>query len=97
MPSPANLPNPGIELGSPAVQADSLLTELSGKPITAKGGVLNKHAGKQHIKGYDGASLVAQWWRVCLPMQETWVRSLVREDPTYHGIGPCATTIGSVI
>ena len=26
------------------------------------------------------ASLVAQWWRI-LPVQETWVRSLSREDP----------------
>ena len=27
-----DLPNPGIELGSPALQVDSLSTELSGKP-----------------------------------------------------------------
>ena len=27
-PSPEDLPNPGIEPGSPALQADSLLTEL---------------------------------------------------------------------
>ena len=27
-PSPGDLPNPGIEPGSPALQADSLLTEL---------------------------------------------------------------------
>ena len=32
-----------------------------------------------------GASLVAQWLRVCLPMQETRVRALVREDPTCRG------------
>ena len=32
-PSPADLPDPGIELGSPALQVDSLPTELSGKPI----------------------------------------------------------------
>ena len=31
-PSPGDLSNPGIKLGSPALQADSLLTELSGKP-----------------------------------------------------------------
>ena len=31
-PSPADLPQPGTEPGSPALQADSLLTELSGKP-----------------------------------------------------------------
>ena len=31
-PSPRDLPNPGIELGSPALQVDSLSTELLGKP-----------------------------------------------------------------
>ena len=30
-PSPGNFPNPGIEPGSPALQADSLPTELQGK------------------------------------------------------------------
>ena len=30
--SPGDLPNPGIELVSPAMQADSLPTELPGKP-----------------------------------------------------------------
>ena len=32
-----------------------------------------------------GASLVAQWLRIRLPMQGTWVRSLVQEDPTCRG------------
>ena len=31
-PSPADLPDPGTKLGSPATQADSSPTELSGKP-----------------------------------------------------------------
>ena len=31
-PSPRDLPNPGIEPGTLALQADSLLTELQGKP-----------------------------------------------------------------
>ena len=31
-PFSGNLPDPGIELGSPALQVDSLPTELSGKP-----------------------------------------------------------------
>ena len=30
--SPADLPDPGIKSGSPALQEDSLPTELSGKP-----------------------------------------------------------------
>ncbi|KAJ8791385.1 hypothetical protein J1605_004332 [Eschrichtius robustus] len=32
-----------------------------------------------------GTSLVAQWLRIRLPMQGTWVRALVREDPTCLG------------
>ena len=32
-PSPGNLPDPGIKPRSPALQADSLLTELQGKLI----------------------------------------------------------------
>ena len=32
--SPENLPDPGIEPGSPALQADSLPSELPGKPTS---------------------------------------------------------------
>ena len=32
-----------------------------------------------------GASLVAQWLRIRLPMQGTRVRAAVREDPTCRG------------
>ena len=32
IPSPADFPDPRIELGSPALQMDSLPTKLSGKP-----------------------------------------------------------------
>ena len=35
IPSLADLPDPGIELGSPALQVDSLPTELSGKPFVS--------------------------------------------------------------
>ena len=31
-PSPGDLPNPGIEPGSPTLQADALTSELPGKP-----------------------------------------------------------------
>ena len=38
------------------------------------------------LKNYPkGASLVAQWLRICLPMQGTRVRALVWEDPTCRG------------
>ena len=38
-----------------------------------------------HQEANPGASLVAQWLRICLPMQGTQVRALVWEDPTCHG------------
>ena len=36
-------------------------------------------------KDISGASLVAQWLGIRLPMQGTWVQALVREDPTCRG------------
>ena len=36
-PSPGDLPNPEIELRSPALQADSLPAQPQGKPVTNKG------------------------------------------------------------
>ena len=35
-----------------------------------------------NVRNAKGASLVVQWLRIRLPMQGTWVRALVREDPT---------------
>ena len=39
-PSPGDLPNPGIEPGSPALPADALFSEPPGKPIKAIGSYL---------------------------------------------------------
>ena len=39
---------------------------------------------RKYIKT-EGASLVAQWLRICLLMQGTQVRALVWEDPTCRG------------
>ena len=38
------------------------------------------------LKKVTRASLVAQWLRICLPMQGTRVRALVWEDPTCRGV-----------
>ena len=35
-PSPGDLPNPRVELGTPALQADSILSEPPGKPSYPK-------------------------------------------------------------
>ena len=45
-PSLGHLPDPGIEPGSPALQADSLLTELWGKPIPRE--LVVKHGPTHH-------------------------------------------------
>ena len=37
---------------------------------------------QRYRKVKTGTSLVAQWLRICLPMQGTRLRALVREDPT---------------
>ena len=37
---------------------------------------------RNQIKKWSGASLVAQWLGIRLPVQGTRVRALVREDPT---------------
>ena len=42
-PSPGDLPDPGIKPGSPALQADSLPTELLGKPLHYEGRDKNLH------------------------------------------------------
>ena len=39
------------------------------------------------------ASLVVQWLRIRLPMQETRVQALAREDPhAVEQLSPCITT-----
>ncbi|KAJ8782722.1 hypothetical protein J1605_009921 [Eschrichtius robustus] len=56
-------------------------------PVKERGKEGNSKAyGKPWDQSYcSGASLVAQWLRIRLPMQGTRVRALVWEDPTCHG------------
>ena len=59
---------------------------------------LSKISKETLIKTLAGASLVAQWLRIHLPMQATWVQALVWEDPTccratksvHHNYWACA-------
>ena len=39
------------------------------------------------------ASLVAQWYRICLPMQETWVQFLGWEDPLEKEMATCSSIL----
>ena len=67
LPSSGDLPNPGIEPGSPALQGDSLPAEPPGKPKNT---------------GMGSLSLLQQIFptQESNPMQEMWVRSLGQED-----------------
>ena len=52
-PSPGDLPNPGIKPKSPALQADSLLTGLQGKPKETRD-LQRKPTKTNHRKWQDG-------------------------------------------
>ena len=69
------LPHPGIEPGSPPLQAHALPSEPPGKPIQL--GLWKITIGKIRV----GASLVAQMVNHLPAMQETQVWSLGGEDP----------------
>ena len=50
-------------------------------PLTARRLVTSKSGDELKFQR-EGTSLVAQWFRIHLPMQGTWVQTLVQEDPT---------------
>ena len=55
-------------------------------PLPGKWSSMSPYTPREvQIKILDGASLVAQWLRICLPMQGTRVQALVWEDPTCRG------------
>ena len=69
------------------------LKEISVPPCSLQHHSQQPRYGKQpkdpptdeRIKKTVGASLVAQWLRIRLLVQGTWVRALVQEDPTCRG------------
>ena len=44
-----------------------------------------KDTGENKKDAEGWTSLLVQRLRICLPMQGTWVRSLIQEDPLCHG------------
>ena len=62
VPSPVNLPNPGIELGSPELQVDSLPTELWGsKGVTLDGPKYSSNCGLGWIALVETSDLSSPW------------------------------------
>ena len=65
-------------------QRPSVRTPLQRQWKGIKGDWYNKQWGSA-IRKHFWASLLAQWLRICLPMQGTRVQALVWEDPTCRG------------
>ena len=74
-----------------SVTAESYETLSSVKSDLKRFTKMEKNTALLGIQNY-------RWLRIHLPMQETWVQSLVQEDPTCHGArSACATTIELVL
>ena len=65
---------------------------LTGLPVSALASLPSSQSDpvKTYIRGFPGGAVVknqpaSQWLRIRLPMQGTWVRTLVWEDPTCCG------------
>ena len=80
-PSPGDLSNPGIEPWSPALQADALPSKPPGKSCSIPGSGRHPGEGIGYPLQYSWAFLVAQLVKNLPAMWETWVQSLVWEDP----------------
>ena len=85
--SPADLPNPGIELGSPALQADSLPAELSGKPqLTSIELVMLSN----HSSCYPFSSCTQSFPVIRAPSSsDMWVESNTEVTPDCHEQWQC--------
>ena len=92
-PSPEDLPDPGIEPRSPALQADALLSEPPGKSqftwivtvlLAMRVMLMNQQyiVHKMSLRG----SLVAQTVKNLSTVQEAWIQSLGQEDPLKKGM-----------
>ena len=45
---------------------------------------ISLHPAPSDLKRPAGTCLVVQWIGIRLPEQETWIHSLIQEDPTCH-------------
>ena len=74
IPSPGHLPNPGVEPGSPALQADSLPAEPPGKPKDTRVGSLSLLQGIFPTQELNQSVLHCRWILYQLSYQgsSTW-------------------------
>ena len=86
IPSPGDRPNPGIEPGYPALQADSLLSEPPGKPMNTVVGSLSFLQGIFPIQGWNWGLLHFRLILYHLSYQESPKRPLIFVNNVYQYI-----------
>jgi len=90
-PPPGDLPNPGIEPGSPALQADSLLSEPPGKPKNT--GVDSYHFSREssHPRNWTRVSYIAGGFFTSWATREAWIKAKHLKFVTklWHRMIPC--------
>ena len=69
-------------INSRKTESEEWISDLQGRMVKIT--AVEQYKEKR-MKRNEGASLVAQWLRICLLMQGTRVRALVWEDPTCRG------------
>ena len=74
MPSPGDLEGPTQDSNPDLLHCRQVLYHLS-----------HRGSPKIYVSLEIKTELWAQWLRICLAMQGTWVQSLVQEDPTCLG------------
>ena len=84
-PSPGNFPNPGIKPRSPALLADSLLSEVTGKPLV-RTKILSFHFLSQQLGSQDHF-LCSNARSFCLPLLLTNLALCLSANKT--GINYC--------
>ena len=74
------------EIGMIRIASSLIASHRVTEKIKWSSSILQSFEKWKMLRSYkNGASLVAQWLRICLPMQGTRVRALVWEDPTCRG------------
>ena len=98
-PSPRDLPNPGIEPRSPMLQADSIQSELRGKPNPVINHFYYALAEVPSVGSHDicrlpcsttGVFLVVFAWRALSEMEAPWQFNW---SPQYPGLGSLTLVI----
>ena len=69
----------------PELRCDHLAVRFNWNPLSLIPDGASPFLGPQSPQAFLRTSLVVQWIRICLSMQETMVPSLVQEDPTCLG------------